>query len=257
MMYTFNGTFTSMKGHLFFGKPQVDYLTRVIAIIHATIVTVIAYYGCFYYCDDPKSSIFTDSHCRNSPKLIHVLSCIFTIGYLSFDFLMTLLFNHENHSLTFQTYAHHVAGILSFYAALVLRPHSSPFLMGAVANQFTEISTPFMNLRQLFFTHKLNDSPVALVNNLLFSVTFIFGRMVFQLCFICVIPSWILNEWRAHVHTDYTLYEQMGFYFCCFAQVLGLVLNSYWLTLVLKGLARLLKKGKAPQTKEEALKKAD
>ena len=61
VMQTFNVTFSSMKGHHLFGKQRVDYLTRVIAITHAKIVTAIAFYACFYSCEDPNSNIFTDA----------------------------------------------------------------------------------------------------------------------------------------------------------------------------------------------------
>jgi TLC domain len=132
---------------MFTSKKRVDYLTRVVAIIHAALVTIFAYYGVFHLCEDPSKSVFTSQECLLTPKLFHVLSAVVTIGYLSFDLIATLVFNHENNTLTYQTYAHHVAGIVSFYAALVCKPQTSVFLIGAVANQFTEISTPFMNLR--------------------------------------------------------------------------------------------------------------
>ena len=45
---------------------------------------------------------------------------------------------------------------------------------------------------------------------------------------------------------DYTVVEQAGFYFCCMSQVLGLVLNVHWMTLIVKGLLRMVK-GKKPK----------
>lgn len=86
---------------IFTGKKRVDYMTRVIAIWHAIVVTVLAYFGCFHLCDNPQSTIFTDMQCLLTPKLYHVISATFTIGYLSFDFLATALFNHENNTLTY------------------------------------------------------------------------------------------------------------------------------------------------------------
>ena len=52
-------------------------------------------------CDDPKKNIFNDYKCLTTPKIYHVYCAIITIGYLSFDFAATLLFNHENNTLTY------------------------------------------------------------------------------------------------------------------------------------------------------------
>lgn len=136
-----------MPGGMYGGKKKIDYLMRIIAIIHAIIVTVMAYFGCFTMCDEPGANIFTSRQCLLTPKLFHAVAAIITIGYLTFDFVMTILI-HENTTLIYQTYAHHIAGAVSFYSALVLRPNlPTAFVIGAVANQFTEISTPFMNFR--------------------------------------------------------------------------------------------------------------
>ncbi len=80
-------------------KKRVDYNTRVVAIIHAAIVTVLAYYGCFVICEGGQN-IFTSWECMSKPKVFHVLSAIITIGYLSFDLMATACFVHENNTLT-------------------------------------------------------------------------------------------------------------------------------------------------------------
>lgn len=184
-------------------------MTRIIAIIHAILVTIIAAYSCFYLCP-----IFgEDDRCRFQTLSYHALSALITIGYLLFDLLATLFFNHHETVLTYQTYAHHVAGILAFYTALLFQ-RESPFLMGAIANQFTEISTPFMNLRQLFFTHRMNEALIAKVNALLFAFSFMFGRLCFQAAFFAMMLPWLLKEHREKVWTNYSPYEQFGFYFC-------------------------------------------
>lgn len=77
----------------YISRKRVDYLTRVIAILHAALVTVFAYYGCFIMCN-----IFSDPEFIVKPKNFHVLSTIVTIGYLTFDLLATGIFNHESGS---------------------------------------------------------------------------------------------------------------------------------------------------------------
>ena len=79
---------------------RVDYLTRVVAIAHAVMVTVVAAHASFYSCNTGQS-IFADDACRLQPKNYHALSALLTIGYLLFDFCATLLFNHTNTMLTY------------------------------------------------------------------------------------------------------------------------------------------------------------
>lgn len=70
--YVLSRCFTEFK--ILHGKKRVEYVARVIAIIHATVVTIIAYFGCFHYCDDPTKTIFTDRQCYLTPKNLHVIS---------------------------------------------------------------------------------------------------------------------------------------------------------------------------------------
>lgn len=86
-----------------------------------------------------------------------------------------------------------------------------------------------MNIRQLLYTHKLNNSRLAFVNSVLFTTTFLFGRLIFQAYFAYICIPWLLQEYQTHVTIDYTGIERIGFYFCCLAQVLGLVLNINWM----------------------------
>ena len=93
-------SFRALPGPKFTNSKRVDYLTRIGAIIHAILVTLIAAHACFYSCDSGKS-IFQDDECRLQPKVYHALSALVTIGYLAFDFIATLLFNHSNTLLTY------------------------------------------------------------------------------------------------------------------------------------------------------------
>ncbi len=113
--------------------------------------------------------------------------------------------------------------------------------MGAIANQFTEVSTPFMNLRQLLYVHHMNESKVARINTILFAVTFYIGRLAFQAAFLYKSLPWLLSQWS--LLNDYTTYETAGFYFCFGAQILGLSLNLHWSVLIGKGLVRLFAAG--------------
>ena len=177
-MDSLSPTYRKLPGSKFTSSKRVDYLTRLVAILHAFLVTFIAFHASFFSCDS-NLTIFQDDLCRLEPKNYHALSALLTIGYLLFDLLATSLFNHQSNLLTYQTYAHHIAGITAFYFSLIVKPFGSPYLMGALANQFTEISTPFMNIRQLLYVHSMNDSVIATLNTVMFAVTFFIGRLLF------------------------------------------------------------------------------
>lgn len=65
---------------------------------------------------------------------------------------------------------------------LLLNPQGS-YLMAAVGNQHTEVSTPFMHIRQFLFMHPSvpGHKQLTMVNSIMFLVSFFFGRFVFQL----------------------------------------------------------------------------
>jgi len=104
-----------------------------------------------------------------------------------------------------QTYVHHIFGISSFYFALLLE--NSATLTGAVANQFTEISTPFLHFRQLMYIHDMRDSQWFKINTVIFFLTFTFGRVFFQLLFIWCAKDWIYDQF-SNLDKFYTPNEQ-------------------------------------------------
>ena len=55
--------YRELPGPKFTGAKRVDYLTRVVAIVHAIAVTLIATHACFYSCDSGRS-ILSDDDCR-------------------------------------------------------------------------------------------------------------------------------------------------------------------------------------------------
>ena len=44
-----------------------EYCSRILGEIHATIVSPLATYACFYSCDDPTQSIFSSDECLMKP----------------------------------------------------------------------------------------------------------------------------------------------------------------------------------------------
>lgn len=161
---------------------KLDYIARVTSSLHAIIVTVTSTIGCFYMCDDTSKTIFTSMQCLNTPKIYHAYTTQITTGYLTFDFILSVCVLKDFSSLGMQTLFHHVTAGGGFFLASII-DHQSAYLILCLANQHTEISAPFMHLRQLLYIHKdiAYHSIIENVNIFFFFTTFLFGRFIFQL----------------------------------------------------------------------------
>ena len=173
----FNKTFSLMNF-----KDKCEYISRINGILHAILATILAYFGVFQLCANPSETIFSDAECMNSPKIFHGYSAVFTIGYLVYDFIVMLVIVRDFTQLGMQQYLHHIVAVTGFSFAIMTKQNIA--LTGCILNQFTEISTPFINIRYLLFSHKMQETQVFVVNTLLFAITFFFGRMSMQFYFL-------------------------------------------------------------------------
>ena len=100
-----------------------------------------------------------------------------------YDYVLCAIVVKDFTPFGYQTYFHHTAAISSFLFVLVLDNHGA-YVITAIGNQFTEISTSFMNIRQMLFIHKdlPNYGNIEFANNVLFMLSFVYGRFIFQIC---------------------------------------------------------------------------
>jgi len=98
-----------------------------------------------------------------------------------------------------QHYAHHVIAISTFTMSLLVP--GGGYLSTAVANQHTEVSTPFMHARQIFFLYPQTPciDPLKVINSVLFFLAFLFGRFVFQLRLAKDFFTWLATSEIAKV----------------------------------------------------------
>jgi hypothetical protein len=83
------------------------------------------------------------------------------------------------------------------------------------------------------------------VNGLVFFLTFLFGRFIFQVRLAYTFFIFLYEVWTSGVYEkEYTQLERFTSGFSVFAQVSMIFLNFYWLQLIVKGLIRkFTKKG--------------
>lgn len=105
---------------------------------------------------------------------------------------------------------------------------------------FTEISTPFVNIRWFLFTHGATGSIWYAINSIVAFFVFFFGRIVFQfyIVFDRAIPLvWnLFNSKKLGVYQAFVVSE-MGL-----MVILSIVLNSYWFWLMCKMIIRIAKR---------------
>lgn len=73
---------------------------------------------------------------------------------------------------------HHVIAFSTFLGTLAFMDF--PVVFGVVF-LFCEVSTPFICVRWFLYTHKVHRSVCMTINTLVIFVTFLFGRLVFQI----------------------------------------------------------------------------
>ena len=132
--------------------------------------------------------------------MYHAHTLTITIGYLIFDTVLCAFFVKDFSPLGYQTYFHHLAATSSFLLVLFLDVHGA-YLITALGNQFTEISTPFMHFRQFLFIHKdiPSHSKIEVVNGVLFLFSFLFGRFIFQIRLAYAFFKWLAIEYSTNV----------------------------------------------------------
>lgn len=92
-----------------------------------------------------------------------------------------------------QTYAHHLVATATFYQTLYFMDFMVIF---GVMLLFIEISTIFVSLRWLLFTHGLGDSFSYKVNGLISFIAFLLGRIIYQFYIVIFIGvDWVYWEY--------------------------------------------------------------
>jgi hypothetical protein len=94
---------------------------------------------------------------------------------------------------------------------------------------------------------------LRLANSVLFFLTFLFGRFVFQLRLAWVFFSWLhQQEYQLKYTQIYGSFERFLFWFAIACQFAMIVLNTYWLMLIFKQIKRnMSKKGGEKDIVEE------
>ena len=93
---------------------RTEYRTYIISIIHAFGAVFLATISMWYICGDGKT-VFNTDECMNTVRYVHIWALLHTCGYFISDFFFLFFVIKGNSTLDYQTYAHHLVAVFTFY----------------------------------------------------------------------------------------------------------------------------------------------
>lgn len=130
-------------------------------------------------------------------------------------------------------HAHHLISLSSFLTTLHFNNFTVVF---GVMLLHMEISTTYICLRWLLYTHKLERTTFSKINVGIGAFTFLFGRLFFQIYISLAFGfPMLFNQIAVSNFLDILL-----LLFLFSAILLSIFMNSYWMWLILRQIIRVL-----------------
>lgn len=215
-------------------KRQVHYRTFVISPFHNIGACVFAVFAMFYVCGDnaagEKITVFNTPECFETCRYLHVWALLHTCGYFIVDIIYTALVINEHSDLDKQMYGHHILSALSFYLTFLYMNWITVF---CCLIMFVEISSTYVCVRWLLYTHKAQNSWVSSVNAMFLFFTFLFGRLIFQLYItIAFAAPWYYVTYMDGAVLLWWMYVVNTILLSSLALSIGM--NIYWMALIIQ-----------------------
>ncbi|KAG2320458.1 hypothetical protein Bca4012_056501 [Brassica carinata] len=147
-----------------FSNYSFDFSTRIVSTLHATVAVVLA------------TLTIQDWSCPVCPigstsSLQQMETMAFSLSYMIYD----LICSHFDQVLSIDNAVHHSVCILGFVAGLCYRKCASEMV---AAIWITEISSPFLHLREILKEIGYRDTDLNLAADVCFATIFSLARMV-------------------------------------------------------------------------------
>ncbi|WJX15735.1 hypothetical protein P8452_05843 [Trifolium repens] len=152
-----------------FPKRSFDFCNRIVSTIHAILAVTLATLSV----QDWKCPICPVAS-NSSPQQMQALAV--SLSYLIYDLVCCLLFEER---VSWDNTIHHLVSIVGVIAGLSYQKCGSE-MMGAA--WVTEMSSPFLHLREILKELGYRDTPLNLAADILFASIFTFARMMIGPC---------------------------------------------------------------------------
>ena len=156
---------------------KVEYRTYCLSLFHAPIAVFLALSAMILVCGEGKT-VFNDEKCFTTVRYVHIWSLLNTCAYFMQDLFFLIFVIGDFSAFAYQTYAHHVIAILTFYETAF---YMDWMMIFGCLLLFVEISTIFLNTRTLMFYHGMDKCMWYNLNAVFTFVTFLFGRVIYQI----------------------------------------------------------------------------
>ncbi|XP_073051525.1 uncharacterized protein [Primulina eburnea] len=147
-----------------FPRRSFDFSNRIVSTVHACLAVILA------------SSSVQDWRCpvcplasKSSPRQMQTLAV--TVGYMLYD----LVCCHFDKNVKIDNTVHHLVSIVGIWSGLEYQRCGSEMV---AALWVTEMSSPFLHLRELLKELGYKDTDLNLAADILFALIFTFARMV-------------------------------------------------------------------------------
>ncbi|XXG72986.1 hypothetical protein AAC387_Pa07g1971 [Persea americana] len=147
-----------------FSYRSFDFCNRIVSTMHACLAVCLASFSV----EDWRCPVCPLGS-KSSPWQMQTLAM--TLSYLIYDFLCCLFDNH----ISLDNSVHHIVSIVGIGAGLVYEMCGSEMV---VALWLTEISSPFLHIRELLKELGYKDTDLNLIADITFAVVFSVARMV-------------------------------------------------------------------------------
>ena len=215
---------------------RIDYRTYVVSCFHAPIAVFLSYSAMFLVCGE-DTNVFNDDKCFNTPRYMHIWCLLNTVAYFMQDLIYLFFVTGDGSAMTYQTYAHHIISILTFYETAFFM--NWMMIFGCML-LFVEVSTIFVSARSLMFFHGMQGTLIYNINVAVAFFFFFFGRVVYQ---IGITAFMGLPWWYVDVTSDKTGSVETFVLIQLAVLVLGsIALNLHWFALLVNTARRALKR---------------
>ena len=204
---------------------QGEYRANVIAPVHSLASVALSVLAMFYVCGHGQSP-FNNATCLDTPRYLHIWALVNTCGYFFMDTINIIFVMQTFTTYDKQMIGHHVIAFITFISTLVFMNWTVVF---GVILLFVEVSTTYICLRWVLYTHKLHRTLCHTVNAIFVFFTFLFGRLVFQ--------SYILfgtgyPKLFEMLKTDLVWYKVLLVLLMFMAITVSAMMNVFWMFLI-------------------------
>ena len=215
---------------------QGEYRAYAISPFHSLTSVSFAVLAMFYVCPN-GATVFNNDECLDTPRYIHIWGVINSSAYFIVDLLNTVIIIREFTTYDIQMIVHHIISVITFLGTLVFMNFTVIF---GVMLLFVEVSTTYICIRWLLYTHRLHRTCCQTVNTILCFVTFLLGRLIYQIFILFAYGYPKLGNmfddlnmpwWKVTLIVEMTL-----------AITVSALMNTYWMFLIIHQVVRMFKR---------------